>query len=236
MADTTGILKYRAFAEHLRCREAGLRKEAFRHLEEFLEEAASWSTEAKRAFVRAFFAEPDAETRRQRCSFPLLDRLLIPVVSEWRGESPDDPIPCFAFADICTTHSGLLPRPRWLELVGECSYETGDAYDLRNHPEYMAARRAIELAPGVPAYRVLYLEILTRYLGDVCHNFYSGFPDVPFPSAELEDFERQFDILPDDIAEKAHLVRKYQVLKEDLEEYRTKRKEGERQIGHLRRT
>lgn len=208
--DESGIFQveqYRKFAEYVRYKEAGLRKEAFLHLNSFLDEAAAWSVEERRAFIRAFFAEPNEEMMWKRSSFPLLTRLLIPVVQDWRKESPDEPIPYFAFAVICMHLSGYIPWPQWRELVGERSYEKGDAYGLQNWPEYMAARKAMILASDVPAYRVLYIQILIRYIGDLYHNFFSGFPDVPFPSAELEDFRQQLEALPDNTPEKRFLWR-----------------------------
>ena len=104
------VEQYREFEDHIRYKEAGLRKEAFLHLNSFLDETESWSTEERRAFIRAFFAEPNAETRQKWSSFPLCERLLIPAVLDWRKESPSDPIPYFAFADISTNLSGCIPR------------------------------------------------------------------------------------------------------------------------------
>ena len=221
--DESGIFQveqYREFAEYVRYKEAGLRKEAFLHLNSFLDEAAAWSVEERRAFIRAFFAEPNEEMLWKRSSFPLLTRLLIPVVQDWSKESPDEPIPHFAFAYICMHLSGYIPWPQWHKLVDERSYEKGDAYDLQNWPEYMAARKAMILASDVPAYRVLYIQILIRYIGDLYHNFFSGFPDVPFPSAELEDFRQQLDALPDNTPEKKVLVEKYHRLNTCLEEFK----------------
>ena len=106
--------------------------------------------------------------------------------------------------------------------MGERSYEKGEAYGLQNWPEYIAARKALFLAPDVPAYRVLYIQILIRYLGNLYHNFYSGFPDVPFPSAELEDCGQQLDALPDNIPEKKNLVEEYYRSKSCLEEFKPK--------------
>ena len=216
------VEQYREFAEYIRCKDAGYRKEALLHLNTFLDETASWSAENRRAFVCAIFAEPNAETRQKWSSFPLLNRLLIPAVLDWRRESPDNPIPYFAFADICTNLSGCIPRPQWCELVGDRSYEKCDAYDLQNCPEYMAARQAMILAPDVPAYRVLYIQILLKYIGDIEHNFGSGFPNVPFPSAELEDCRQQLEILPDNTHEKKNLVEEYHNLNTWLEEYKPK--------------
>ena len=221
--DESGIFQveqYREFAEYVRYKEAGLRKEAFLQLNSFLDEAAAWSVEERRAFIRAFFAEPNEEMLWKRSSFPLLTRLLIPVVQDWSKESPDEPIPYFAFAYICMHLSGYIPWPQWHKLVDERSYEKGDAYDLQNWPEYMAARKAMILASDVPAYRVLYIQILIRYIGDLYHNFFSGFPDVPFPSAELEDFRQQLDALPDNTPEKKVLVEKYYRLNTCLEEFK----------------
>ena len=102
--DESGIFQveqYREFAEYVRYKEAGLRKEAFLHLNSFLDEATAWSVEERHAFIRAFFAEPNEEMLWKRSSFPLLTRLLIPVVQDWSKESPDEPIPYFAFAYIC---------------------------------------------------------------------------------------------------------------------------------------
>ena len=223
--DESGIFQveqYRKFAEYVRYKEAGLRKEAIFHLNNFLDETASWSAEERRAFIRDFFAEPNAETRQKWSSFPLVDRLLIPAVLDWRKESPSDPIPYFAFADISTNLSGSIPRSQWCELVGDLSLEDDAYYDLQNHPEYLAARKAMILAPDVPAYRVLYIQILIRYLGNLYHNFYSGFPDVPFPSAELEDCRQQLDALPDNTPEKKNLVEEYYRSKSCLEEFKPK--------------
>ena len=221
--DESGIFQveqYREFAEYVRYKEAGFRKEALLHLNSFLDETAAWSVEERRTFIRVFFAEPHAETMWKRSSFPLLTCLLIPAVLDWRKESPNDPIPYFAFAVICKHLSGYIPRPQWRELVGERSYEKGEAYGLQNWPEYIAARKAMFLAPDVPAYRVLYIQILKDYIHDLYHNFYSGFPDVPFPSAELEDFRQQLEALPDNTPEKKVLVEEYYRLNTCLEEFK----------------
>ena len=223
--DESGIFQaeqFREFAEYVRCKDAGLRKEALLHLNSFLDETTSWSAEERRAFIRVFFTEPNAVTRWKRSNFPLLNRLLIPAVLDWQRESPSDPIPFFAFADICANLSGKIPWPQWWELVGERSYEKGDAYDLQNWPEYLAARQAMILAPDVPAYRVLYIQILIKYLHDIDHNFGSGFPDVPFPSAELEDCRQQLEALPDNTPEKKNLVEEYHRLNTWLEENKPK--------------
>ena len=211
--------QYREFAEYIRYKEAGLRKEALLHLNSFLDETVSWGTEERHAFIRAFCAEPNAETRWKWSSFPLCERLLIPAVLDWRKESPNDPIPYFAFADISTNLSGCIPRSQWCELVG-VSLEDDAYYDLQNHPEYLAARKAMILAPDVPAYRVLYIQILIRYIGDLYHNFFSGFPGVLFPSAELEDFRQQLEALPDNTPEKKVLVEEYYRLNTCLEEFK----------------
>ena len=115
--DESGIFQveqYREFAEYVRYKEAGLRKEAFLHLNSFLDEATAWSVEERHAFIRAFFAEPNEEMLWKRSSFPLLTRLLIPVVRDWSKNLLTNRfhilrLPTFAciFQDIFLGHNGI---------------------------------------------------------------------------------------------------------------------------------
>ncbi len=215
-----GLETYQEFNEYVQCKKAGLRKEALEHLDEFLEMTASWGTEDQRKFICFLFSENNTERRLEMCSFPLLSRLVIPVVLAWRDESSDNPIPYFAFADICTNLSGNIPWKQWYSLVGEVSMDTDDIHELRNWPQYMSAKKAMELAPDVIAYRIIYIEILIRYLEVIDHNIYSGFPNVPLPATELEDLRRQLEILPDSAAKKNYFVKRYQEFQRCFDEYK----------------
>ncbi len=84
-----------AYAAFCFAREKGLRKEAFAHLENFLQQAAKWTTEQKIAFVRFLFPLIETVEAADQGPFPhpLSERLAKPTLEAWCGEEKKDSRP-----------------------------------------------------------------------------------------------------------------------------------------------
>jgi hypothetical protein len=76
-------------SEYCVLREKGLRKQALNRLNEFLDTASSWEVESARRLVLSILSA-DARTpeAHQFMSHPLVERLIFPVLEQWRSDCP----------------------------------------------------------------------------------------------------------------------------------------------------
>lgn len=88
-------------AEYCTLREKGLRKQALRHLDGFLNMAASWDTEsARRLVITILLADARTPKAHQFITYPLLTRLIYPTLEQWKAD-----------------HQSAIEPLRWLGLL-----------------------------------------------------------------------------------------------------------------------
>jgi len=85
---------WRGFAEYLRLRDRGLRKQSLAAIAQLIEDAARWSTVDRRRFADWIY---DTQLRlpdvHQLIVTPLKQQLLIPTLQEWADSEPANHIP-----------------------------------------------------------------------------------------------------------------------------------------------
>jgi hypothetical protein len=82
------------FANYLDLLERGLRKQALKEVELFLNEASTWSTFDRRAVVsRLCRIDASSSMGHAFVPFSIKDRLIEPVIGEWIDEEPENPEP-----------------------------------------------------------------------------------------------------------------------------------------------
>lgn len=78
-----------SLAEYCRCRERGLRREAFAALEQFLGACSQWkSSDARWICQRALEVHARTPEAHQFLSQPLLTRFILPVLEAWLADEP----------------------------------------------------------------------------------------------------------------------------------------------------
>ena len=78
-------------AEYCRLREKGLRKDAFRSLESFLTSAQAWpQAKARRATIEILETQARVADAHQFMSQPVWDKLVLPTLTSWHAESPEE--------------------------------------------------------------------------------------------------------------------------------------------------
>lgn len=79
-----------SLAEYCRCRERGLRQEAFAALEEFLGTAGQWqSSDARHICQTVLELHARTPAAHQFLTHPLRTRFVLPVLEGWVAEEPD---------------------------------------------------------------------------------------------------------------------------------------------------
>jgi hypothetical protein len=80
------------YANYCFAREKGLRKDAFRHLDIFLNKTESWTTESKIEFVKFLFQFFDTVEEADYGPFPhpLSDKLVKPILIKWCATEKTD--------------------------------------------------------------------------------------------------------------------------------------------------
>lgn len=82
------------FVQYCRLREQGLRKEAFLHLEAFLQDARQWSFPRRRDFADSLMHLRLNHSRAyDLLPHPLRKGLVEPTLQEWIGVEPNNPVP-----------------------------------------------------------------------------------------------------------------------------------------------
>lgn len=85
---------YPHFKEFCLLKEQGLRKDAFRSLNLFINEVKGWQTKQKKEFVhRLFILFESSEGIHHVLVHPLEENILKPILEEWMNENPNDPQP-----------------------------------------------------------------------------------------------------------------------------------------------
>jgi hypothetical protein len=86
--------EWHAFAEYFRLREQGLRKSAFKKLEEFLSLAQEWSEPSKREFVDTIMGlQASTSALGNLLSYQLKKAIIDPTLERWITDCPTSPIP-----------------------------------------------------------------------------------------------------------------------------------------------
>ncbi len=103
MSTVSGNESWAEYALYRSNREKGLRKEAFAHLDRFLDTTESWTFEEKTEFICFLILEEKstAGSLRQEFPHPLQKRLLEPVLKEWCAKETKDSRPFHWFAKYC---------------------------------------------------------------------------------------------------------------------------------------
>ena len=99
-----------SLAQYCRCRERGLRQEAFAALEQFLGAASRWKSSDARRICQAVL-ELHARTPKahQFLTQPLSARFVLPVLEAWVADEPDSQT-ALRWLGILRRDSGLLQR------------------------------------------------------------------------------------------------------------------------------
>jgi hypothetical protein len=83
------------YVEYLRLRERGLRKDAFRHLAEFITLARSWNAIRQRDLVnRLMLLKHENPRVSDMIPDPLMRELFNPILDRWMASEPTNPVPC----------------------------------------------------------------------------------------------------------------------------------------------
>jgi hypothetical protein len=99
-----------SLAEYCRCRERGLRHEAFTALEQFLEAASHWkSSDARRICQKVLELHARTPEAHQFLTQPLSTRFVFPVLEAWVADEPDSQT-ALRWLGILRRDSALLQR------------------------------------------------------------------------------------------------------------------------------
>lgn len=95
-------------AAYLDLRSKGLRPQALKALEEFIDEASRWRLDERLSLVRWLEANDDRSSGVM--PFPLIRNLLAPTISEWLEAEPQDAdASCFYAIYVAGSDSKLVP-------------------------------------------------------------------------------------------------------------------------------
>ena len=109
--------RWSLFADYCTLREQGLRKQALASLDQLIGQAKEWSTFERRRFVNWIYETHLTRPRvHQLITNPLSQRLLIPVLEEWRHSDTTDATPRrwmgFATGDYAHFSEALTLNPQ----------------------------------------------------------------------------------------------------------------------------
>ncbi|HLL81549.1 MAG TPA: hypothetical protein VK420_02815 [Longimicrobium sp.] len=151
---------WEGYARYCRLRDQGLRREAFRSLDDFLHAAERWAFEERREFA-AWLSEllaPRESRHDDLTPHPLIARLLRPTLLEWVEREP----------------GAVLPH-RWLGIFFSGYPHAQDGLSSQEH-----LRRAIELDPGEQPARIRLIHDQLAYLEYAMHHlpdYFIGDPE-----------------------------------------------------------
>jgi hypothetical protein len=112
--------RWSAFAEFCRLRGQGVRGEAFKRLDAFVDEAAAWDFRARLDFVEWVLDESRQFTDpASLLAHPAKTRLIVPTVREWLEQSLDDAQP-HLWLGLLRCDDPSLHLERALELDPSC--------------------------------------------------------------------------------------------------------------------
>jgi hypothetical protein len=155
------------YARYCCDREAGLRRDAFQHLEKFLETAKAWSFEDRSAFANWVCVRITEFGESDSCGLvprPLAEQLVVPTLREWATRETTDSIPCRWLGMF---FSGVV----YPGLRAGLSRGADDAYSL--------LREALRRNPNDDLARIRLLEMIVGDAEFSCHHlphYYIGDP------------------------------------------------------------
>ncbi len=104
--------KWTEYAQYCFDREKGLRRDAFTHLNKFLDFADDWTFEEKVEFVRFLFPYCENVTNADYgpLPHPLMERLIKPVLEEWCIKEAGDSTPFRWYGKYCHGGRGYIDK------------------------------------------------------------------------------------------------------------------------------
>jgi hypothetical protein len=170
-AEASAKEAWSAYARYCRDREAGLRRQAFQHLETFLASAKSWSFDQRSEFANWLCSRINEFGESDSCGLiprPLAEQLVVPTLREWAARDTTDSIPCRWLGMF---FSGVV----YPGLRAGLSTGASDAYSL--------LREALRRNPNDDHARIRLIEMIVGDAGFSCHHlphYYIGEPKEDF--------------------------------------------------------
>ncbi|MFA6113530.1 MAG: hypothetical protein WC729_06045 [Sphingomonas sp.] len=159
-----------AFADYCRLRASGRRREALEQLDRFIVSTEEGHFDHRRAFVRWVTAPNGLVDSRLLTPQPVIARIIVPTVDEWRDREPDDAEAYF--------------------LKGRY----GDWTVSENEPGPLDwFRRAIELAPDHQGARRAFIDWVVGHVENAQHELPLGY--LGSPEGDLAEVEEALRLL-----------------------------------------
>ncbi len=166
--DTQGVSS--EFADYCRLRASGRRRDALRQLDRFIESTKEWHFDDRRAFVRWVTAPNGLADSQILTPQPVIARIIVPTVDEWREREPNDAEACF--------------------LKGRYDYRTASESEPGPLDWF---RRAIELAPDHQGARRTFIDWVVGHVENAQHELPLGY--LGSPDEDLADVDEALRLL-----------------------------------------